>query len=514
MKRTTRKLRYMSAAIAMSALTAFALTGTAFADAETAVTFNDATLEATLLALPGVDANGDGVLSEGELNAMTGGLVLHDLGITDVTGMQYLIGIDWMDLSGNGIRDITPLAALDLDTLDITRNYLDIAEGSADRIAIAALEAADCEVSWDPQSEVPADGISLDAESAELCAGDTRTLTASVSPSDAANQAVSWASDNEGVATVTDGTVTAAGVGTAHITATAEDGGFTAVYTVTVKPDKLASSIYTIKSGYVTGVAEFTVANVLTSNFTNASTDIRVCTAAGAAYPSGRVGTGMRVQLWVGGTQRDDLRIVVGGDVDGTGEIDIMDYTYTRLHILDIQRLSGAFSSAADVNGDGTVDILDYTGIRLNILDLSPITDTLPDLPEVSDPRIRAFLDIALAQQGKPYIWGDEGANGFDCSGFIYYCLNQSGYRVGRTTADTYSRRSSWAYVDRDELQPGDLMFYYSDTPDDGDHIGHIGIYLGNGYHIHASSDYGYVVICRVEGWYDRMLSHGRRVFQ
>jgi cell wall-associated NlpC family hydrolase len=56
-------------------------------------------------------------------------------------------------------------------------------------------------------------------------------------------------------------------------------------------------------------------------------------------------------------------------------------------------------------------------------------------------------------------------------------------------------------------------MFYFSDESNDGDHIGHIGIYLGNGYHIHASSSYGYVVICRVEGWYDTMLSHGRRVF-
>jgi cell wall-associated NlpC family hydrolase len=54
-------------------------------------------------------------------------------------------------------------------------------------------------------------------------------------------------------------------------------------------------------------------------------------------------------------------------------------------------------------------------------------------------------------------------------------------------------------------------MFYHSDTRPGI--IGHIGIYLGNGYHIHASSDYGRVIICRVDGWYDRMLSHGRRVF-
>ena len=53
-------------------------------------------------------------------------------------------------------------------------------------------------------------------------------------------------------------------------------------------------------------------------------------------------------------------------------------------------------------------------------------------------------------------------------------------------------------------------MFYFDD---DMATIGHVGVYLGNGYHIHASSDYGCVIICRVEGWYDRRLSHGRRVF-
>jgi len=116
--------------------------------------------------------------------------------------------------------------------------------------------------------------------------------------------------------------------------------------------------------------------------------------------------------------------------------------------------------------------------------------------------------------QGKPYIWGDEGPASFDCSGFVYYCLKQAGYTgtLWRSTADSYSKWAGWTRVDRNALQPGDLMFYYSDNPNDGDHIGHIGIYLGNGYHIHASSDYGFVVICRVDGWYDRMLSHGMRV--
>jgi lipoprotein Spr len=66
--------------------------------------------------------------------------------------------------------------------------------------------------------------------------------------------------------------------------------------------------------------------------------------------------------------------------------------------------------------------------------------------------------------------------------------------------------------VDKAALQPGDMMFYYDvDKPDE---IGHVGIYLGNGYHIHASSANGYVVICRIVDWYEEALSHGRRAFR
>jgi cell wall-associated NlpC family hydrolase len=150
--------------------------------------------------------------------------------------------------------------------------------------------------------------------------------------------------------------------------------------------------------------------------------------------------------------------------------------------------------------------------MRLDILGLKPIGGGLPDLPEVTDAKIRRFLDIALSKQGKRYVWGDEGPDSFDCSGFVHYCLNQAGYSVGRTTADGYSKKTNWARIEKNALQPGDIMFYFSDNPSDGDHIGHTGIYLGNGYHIHASSSNGCVIISQVKGWYDTMLSHGRRV--
>ena len=77
-------------------------------------------------------------------------------------------------------------------------------------------------------------GVTLNTETLELFTGGSATLTATVEPSDAANQNVTWQSDNANVATVEGGTVTARGAGEATITVTTEDGEKTATCTVTV----------------------------------------------------------------------------------------------------------------------------------------------------------------------------------------------------------------------------------------------------------------------------------------
>lgn len=85
-------------------------------------------------------------------------------------------------------------------------------------------------------------------------------------------------------------------------------------------------------------------------------------------------------------------------------------------------------------------------------------------------------IQTALAQLGDPYVWGASGPDGFDCSGLTSYAYAAAGVRLPRSsTAQSQVGRQ----VSRAELQPGDLVFFY--TP-----ISHVGLYIGDGKMVHA----------------------------
>jgi hypothetical protein len=358
----------------------------------------------------------------------------------------------------------------------------------------------------------PPEGITFGWEYARLCPGDTIALDVFLNLPD--NASAVWSSDNENAATVEDGIVTARSPGIANIILSDPDGKYSAACEIEVVTTEIVSDYYSIdrEKGELTGVAKSTFAGQVRANINNAGAALSVVNADGTVYRGMSVATGMSVNLVVYGQVRDTLKIVISGDCNGDGEVSEMDCTLARLHALGFNVLKDEYFTAGDVNGDGEITAADYSLIRLDVLGVKPLLSGIPDLPEVTDSRISAFLDNAFMQRGKPYFWGAEGPDNFDCSGFVYYCLRKSGYGVGRTTARGYSRRKSWRYVAKDSLKPGDLMFFKDD--DNPRRIGHIGIYLGNGYMIHESSQYGGVVICAVRGWYSDMLSHGRRVWR
>jgi cell wall-associated NlpC family hydrolase len=98
-------------------------------------------------------------------------------------------------------------------------------------------------------------------------------------------------------------------------------------------------------------------------------------------------------------------------------------------------------------------------------------------------------VDTALAQRGKPYLWAAAGPRSFDCSGLVQYAYAAAGVDLPHSSRMQAGIGRS---VSRSELQPGDLVAFYSP-------ISHIGIYIGNGQMVHAPSSGDVVKISPID---------------
>ena len=130
-------------------------------------------------------------------------------------------------------------------TVDANGNVTAVAQGAATITATAADGSgvkATCSVTVSAPAAIPVESVTLDKTELTLTEGDSETLTATIAPTDATNQNVTWNSSAPDVATVgADGKVTAVGAGTAVITVTTEDGNKTATCKVTVEHDRAAT---------------------------------------------------------------------------------------------------------------------------------------------------------------------------------------------------------------------------------------------------------------------------------
>lgn len=89
---------------------------------------------------------------------------------------------------------------------------------------------------------------------------------------------------------------------------------------------------------------------------------------------------------------------------------------------------------------------------------------------------------VLTAQLGKPYVWGATGPDSFDCSGLVYYCLNQSGTKVSRMTAQGYY--NACTKINASDRQPGDLIFWATNGS-----VYHVAVYVGDGMQIGAETE-------------------------
>ncbi len=118
---------------------------------------------------------------------------------------------------------------------------------------------------------------------------------------------------------------------------------------------------------------------------------------------------------------------------------------------------------------------------------------------------IRALLTSARRYLGVPYVWGGEDPSGFDCSGYVQYLFGLHGVRLPRTADVQFMAGRS---VPRGHEQPGDLVFFETYAPG----ASHVGVYLGNGVFIHASS-VGFVRTSSLEEEYFSARYLGARRF-
>jgi cell wall-associated NlpC family hydrolase len=98
--------------------------------------------------------------------------------------------------------------------------------------------------------------------------------------------------------------------------------------------------------------------------------------------------------------------------------------------------------------------------------------------PPGGAPEAATVIQAALSRIGSPYSWGGSGPSAFDCSGLVMWSFQQAGISLPHSSQ---ALAQGGQPVSMDQMQPGDLVTYYSDAS-------HVGIYIGDGMMVHAST--------------------------
>jgi cell wall-associated NlpC family hydrolase len=109
-------------------------------------------------------------------------------------------------------------------------------------------------------------------------------------------------------------------------------------------------------------------------------------------------------------------------------------------------------------------------------------------------------VDTAMAQQGKPYVWAASGPGSYDCSGLVQFAYAAAGIGLPHSSR---MQSQMGQQVSRDQLQPGDLVFFYSP-------VSHVGIYIGNGQMVHAPTSGDVVKVASIDAM--GSYSHATRI--
>jgi cell wall-associated NlpC family hydrolase len=149
---------------------------------------------------------------------------------------------------------------------------------------------------------------------------------------------------------------------------------------------------------------------------------------------------------------------------------------------------------------------------------LAPLSGTVREQPTLATPSAAlpvgppsSVVDVARRYLGVPYVFGGTNpAVGLDCSGLVQLVYRQAGAALPRTAQQQFD---ATARVTPDQLQPGDLVFFFRTYADPRDWITHVGIYIGGGMQINAPTEGQVVSVQPVfSGFWGSHFASGGRV--
>lgn len=131
------------------------------------------------------------------------------------------------------------------------------------------------------------------------------------------------------------------------------------------------------------------------------------------------------------------------------------------------------------------------------------------DEPDLSSLRSKKLLrDILIKQLGKPYSYGKDGPDRFDCSGLVEYVYSKIGIKLPRIVTE---QAKAGRRIYKNELMFGDILFFSKN----GVNLNHVGIYIGMGYMIHSPKTGDVVKISTIDsGYYAEIFKEAVRVIE
>jgi uncharacterized protein YgiM (DUF1202 family) len=198
--------------------------------------------------------------------------------------------------------------------------------------------------------------------------------------------------------------------------------------------------------------------------------------------------------------------------------------TGATIYVVDIDENGWAqVKCVSGAEGYVAAEFLQIDGVNENIKTSDPLMEAKKFVAEgewdfddengiEAGSLVDQIIEYAKMYIGTPYVWaGTDLETGVDCSGFIYCVLKNFGISVIRTSKGMSTQGT---YVKKDDLQPGDLVFFDSDGVNDGN-VSHVGMYIGSGKYIHSSSGkaYGVTITNLGDDYSTRTYVTARRVF-